>query len=49
MATTILPKKKKNADESDHNTAFEKLQKLQMTLKEEIALSDIFFENREIL
>ena len=49
MATTIIPKKKKNVDESDPKIAFKKLEKLQMTLKEEIALTDIFFENREIL
>ena len=42
-------KKKKEENELDSYSSFNKLLKLQMTLKEEVALNDIFFENRDYL
>ena len=41
--------KRKEEYEIDPNSSFNKLRKLQMTLKEEVALTDIFFENRDEL
>ena len=35
--------------EADKNSLFDKLKKLQMALKEEVALNDIYFENRDNL
>ena len=40
---------KKDRESSRNNSSFEKLLKLQSTLQEEIALRDIFFENRDSL
>ena len=42
-------RKRKEEYEIDPNSSFNKLRNLQMTLKEEIALTDIFFENRDEL
>ena len=42
----IMRRKRKEEYEIDPNSSFNKLRKLQMTLKEEVALTDIFFENR---
>ena len=39
----------KEAYEVDPNSSFNKLKKLQSALKEEMALSDIYFENRDNL
>ena len=39
----------KEAYEVDPNSSFNKLKKLQLALKEEVALSDIYFENRDNL
>ena len=41
--------KSKEEYEIDPNSIFNKLKKLQMTLKEEVALNDIYFENRDNL
>ena len=40
---------KKEAYEVDPNSSFNKLKKLQLALKEEVALNDIYFENRDNL
>ena len=45
----IMRRKRKEEYEIDPNSSFNKLRKLQMTLKEEVALTDIFFENRDEL
>ena len=45
----IMRRKRKEEYELDPNSSFNKLRKLQMTLKEEVALRDIFFENRDEL
>ena len=45
----IMRRKRKEEYEIDPNSLFNKLRKLQMTLKEEVALTDIFFENRDEL
>ena len=45
----IMRRKRKEEYERDPNSSFNKLRKLQMTLKEEVALTDIFFENRDEL
>ena len=45
----IMRRKRKEEYEIDPNSSFNKLRKLQMTLKEEVALTDIFFENRDKL
>ena len=45
----ITRRKRKEEYEIDPNSLFNKLRKLQMTLKEEVALTDIFFENRDEL
>ncbi len=42
-------RKRKEEYEIDPNSSFNKLRRLQMTLKEEVALTDIFFENRDDL
>ena len=42
-------KKKKSEPISDNNSSFNKLLKLQSTLQEEVALRDIFFEDRDSL
>ena len=42
-------RKRKEEYEIDPNSSFNKLRNLQMTLKEEVALTDIFFENRDEL
>ena len=42
-------RKRKEEYEIDPNSSFNKLRKLQMALKEEVALTDIFFENRDDL
>ena len=39
----------KEAYEVDPNSSFNKLKKLQLALKEEVALNDIYFENRDNL
>ena len=39
----------KEAYEVDPNSSFNKLKKLQLALKEEVALNDIYFENRDYL
>ena len=44
-----MKKKAKEEAEVDPNSVFNKLKKLQTTLKEEIALTDTFFENRDDL
>ena len=44
-----LKRKRKEEYEIDPNSSFNKLRKLQTTLKEEVALTDIFFENRDDL
>ena len=44
-----MRRKRKEEYEIDPNSSFNKLRKLQMTLKEEVALTDIFFENRDEL
>ena len=44
-----IKRKRKEEYEIDPNSSFNKLRKLQMTLKEEVALTDIFFENRDDL
>ena len=44
-----IKRKRKEEFEIDPNSSFNKLRKLQMTLKEEDALTDIFFENRDDL
>ena len=44
-----MKRKRKEEYEVDPNSSFNKLRKLQMTLKEEVALTDIFFENRDDL
>lgn len=44
-----IKRKTKELYEIDPNSSFNKLKKLQMTLKEEVALTDIFFENRDDL
>ena len=44
-----IKRKAKELYEIDPNSSFNKLKKLQMTLKEEVALTDIFFENRDDL
>ena len=41
--------KTKEEYEIDPNSSFNKLKKLQITLKEEVALNDIYFENRDNL
>jgi len=41
--------KTKEEYEIDQNSSFNKLRKLQITLKEEVALNDIYFENRDYL
>jgi len=41
--------KSKEEFEIDPNSSFNKLKKLQMALKEEVALNDIYFENRDNL
>jgi hypothetical protein len=41
--------KAKEEFEIDPNSSFNKLKKLQMALKEEVALNDIYFENRDNL
>ena len=45
----IMRRKRMEEYEIDPNSSFRKLRKLQMTLKEEVALTDIFFENRDEL
>ena len=45
----IIRRKRKEEYEIDPNSSFNKLRKLQQTLKEEVALTDIFFENRDEL
>ena len=45
----IMRRKRKEEYEIDPNSSFNKLRKLQQTLKEEVALTDIFFENRDEL
>ena len=45
----IMRRKRKEEYEIDPNSSFNKLRKLQQTLKEEEALTDIFFENRDEL
>ena len=45
----ITRRKRKEEYEIDPNSSFNKLRKLQQTLKEEVALTDIFFENRDEL
>ena len=45
----IMRRKRKEEYEIDPNSSFNKLRKLQMTLKEEVALTDIFFENSDEL
>ena len=42
-------KKKKTSSHFDDNSSFKKLLKLQSTLQEEVALRDIFFEDRDSL
>ena len=44
-----IKRKRKEEYEIDPNSSFNKLRKLQMALKEEVALTDIFFENRDDL
>ena len=44
-----LKRKRKEEYEIDPNSSFSKIRRLQMTLKEEVALTDIFFENRDDL
>ena len=44
-----IKRKRKEEFEIDPNSSFNKLRKLQTTLKEEDALTDIFFENRDDL
>ena len=44
-----IKRKRKEEYEIDPNSSFNKLRRLQMTLKEEVALTDIFFENRDDL
>ena len=44
-----MRRKRKEEYEIDPNSSFNKLRKLQQTLKEEVALTDIFFENRDEL
>ena len=44
-----IKRKRKEEYEIDPNSSFNKLRKLQMTLREEVALTDIFFENRDDL
>jgi len=41
--------KSKDEYEKDQNSSFNKLKELQITLKEEVALNDIYFENRDNL
>ena len=41
--------KNKEEYEIDPNSLFNKLKKLQMALKEEVALNDIYYENRDNL
>ena len=39
----------KEENEEDKNSLFNQIKKLQMALKEEVALNDIYFENRDNL